>query len=176
MRKRIGEFLVEKKVLTPAQVEEILQYAKSKNLRFGDAGLELGILTEEKLVAVFGKSHKTDFFHIEAKYFPKQTKDVIPLPLLLKNGVLPLGSKIERKIFRSRKLLNLGLLDPSESSKIDEVWSYLKTSRQEFDGVKAYLILADQMLDVLEEVYGVTENQLEKTPDLDSTLKIHVRN
>ena len=109
---RIGEFLVSKKILTPQQVDRILEYSKMRGLRFGEAGLELGYLSREAFIQVFGPNFEVDFFHLNPNYFPELTKDLIPLEMVLRYGVLPLGFKSEFGFFRRRKHVNLGFLSP----------------------------------------------------------------
>src|SRR5579883_2363825 len=113
--KRIGEFLVEKKVLKPAEVEQILEYGRRENLRFGEAGVKLGLLTEDALVRVFGKNYRVDFFHLDGKFFPRQTSGILSLETILRYGVLPLGFKNEYGIFKRGRILNLGMLDPGRT-------------------------------------------------------------
>ena len=61
-QKRIGEFLVDRKVLTPSEVDRILEYGRREGLRFGEAGAQLDLLTEEKMVRVFGKHFRVNSF------------------------------------------------------------------------------------------------------------------
>jgi hypothetical protein len=164
MRKRIGEFLVEKGLLSASQVSQILEHSQKTGLRFGEAGIELGFLTRDKLVQVFGPGYSFDFFHVDVRYFPKATQDLLPVDLMLKRGVLPLGSKAERSWFRTRQVLNLGMLDPggpAAAKAIEEV-------RQAAQGklgpgtltVRPFLVLADQFIEVMGQVYGMTETRI----------------
>jgi hypothetical protein len=162
MRKRIGEFLVEKGVLTPGQVNQILKYGQDNGLRFGEAGQELGILTREQLISVFGPSFAIDFFHLDSKYYPEVTRDLFAPEMLVRLGMLPLGFKTEKKLFRTQKVLNLGLLDPSRRDAVDEAMraAVTKLGDGQVQGVKVFLVLADQFLSVLSRVYGMDDAEL----------------
>ncbi len=172
----IGEFLVNKKIITPQQVDRILEYSKLRGLRFGEAGLELGYLSRESFIKVFGPTFEVDFFHLNANYFPEATREIIPLDMVLKYGVLPLGFKNEFRFFRSRKLLNLGFLSPYRKNFLTEVENFVlsKSKDSSFEGVRVYLILADQFLRVMKKVYGLTEAEIStKDPEtLDPTLRM----
>lgn len=159
MRKRIGEFLVEKGVLTKLQVEQILQHGRKTGMRFGEAGTDLGVLSRDALIRVFGPSYTVPFFHIEPGLFPKISQDLFSVDVLLRLGALPLGFKTEHKFFRARKILNLGLLDPARKDAADEALrlAVAKLGAKEVQGVKVFLILADQYLQILHDTYGVTD-------------------
>jgi len=168
---RIGDFLVAKKVLTQAEVEQILDYGKRKSLRFGDAGLELGLLTEETMIRVFGKNYRIDFFHLDPVHFPRKTMQVLTLETILKYGVLPLGFKAETGFFKRGKTLNLGMIDPGRKDAIELAE---KEAGPEFTRSKRFLVLADQFISVLYSVYELSPAQLMKIPSeaLDRTLSL----
>jgi receptor protein-tyrosine kinase len=45
----IGSILVEQKLLTPANVDEIQRYASANNIKFGEAALQLGMLSQSDI-------------------------------------------------------------------------------------------------------------------------------
>lgn len=164
-RKRIGDFFIDKKLLTQAQVEQVVEYGKKENLRFGEAAIALDFVTEAQLAQLFGKNHKVDFFHLESQFFPKNSRDVLSLETVLRHGVLPLGFKSEYGFFRPGKTLNLGMLDPGrvESLKIVEEEAKKKSDMTQ---TKCFLVLAEQFLEVLQQVYGVSMQDLtQRSPD-----------
>ena len=165
-RKRIGEFLVDQGVLTPEDVEAILKYARRSGLRFGEAGMEMGLLKRDALIKVFGPSYATDFFFLDPRYFPAVTRDVLAVSELLRLGVVPLAFKTEYKRFRARKRLNLGMLDPADKAAASEAERLARARLGEkgFAGLKFFLVLADQFLDVIRQVYGVSAEELRKLP------------
>lgn len=48
---------------------------------------------------------KLDRFQIDPRYFPKNTRTLIPTPIMLKYGAIALGTK-------DGSILNIGLIDP----------------------------------------------------------------
>lgn len=173
MRKKIGEFLVAKGVLTPAQVEQILNYARIRGMRFGEAGLEMGLLTKEAMVRAFGPNYMVDFFHLVPEYFPEVTKHLFEPPFMLKWGVLPLGYKTVWKFFRPKKLLNIGLIDPSRKDAIEAIHARAQEvlGAGNWVGTKRYLILADEFVNVMERVYKVAPAQMASDAS-DPTLRL----
>jgi hypothetical protein len=63
---RIGEVLVKIGALTPSQSEQCREHAVASNLRFGEAVVELGFLTREKLFGLLGKQIEEIFCGIAA--------------------------------------------------------------------------------------------------------------
>jgi hypothetical protein len=164
MALRIGEFLVQKGVLTGPQVDQILEHGKRQSLRFGEAGIDLGLLTEKKLVDVFGKNYRVDFFHVDARYFPQETKSVFAVEEILRWGALPLGSKTEYRFFRKGKILNVGLLDPGRQDAKLAIAAATESQGEgkKYTQLKFFLVLADQFLSILQSVYGVNPETLRK--------------
>jgi hypothetical protein len=159
MTKRIGEFLMDRGILDSKQVQEILEYSKKTGLKFGEAGLKLQILAPERLIELFGPGYRTDFFFVTPERFPEETRTVIPPELILSAGALPLGWTEERKLLRTRKLLNLGMLNPQRGEAIRAVEAWLSQLQPELKvaGVRPFLILPDQFLEILVSKYQMTE-------------------
>lgn len=166
MAMRIGEFLVEKGLLDEKKVQRILEHSRITGLRFGDAALQLGEITREQMIQVFGPNFRINFFNLDPHYFPKETADLLTVDEIIEMGALPLGVKTETSFFRSRRCLNLGLLDPSRADVVRRAFALAKSRKGEFiDGAglrepKVFLVLADQFLTVLRSVYGVGDSRV----------------
>jgi hypothetical protein len=171
---RIGEFLVERKVLTQADVERILDYGKREGLRFGEAGLRLGLLSEEKLVRVFGKNYRVDFFHLDPAFFPKRSTDILGIDTALRCGVLMLGFKSQYGFFKRGKTLNIGMLDPGRKDALAAAEKEVRTHGHDFKNTKVFLLLADQFLNVVQSAYGLSLDEIASRPseNLDRTLAL----
>lgn len=178
MRKRIGDIFVEKRLLTQAQLEQVLEYSRANGVRFGDAAQKMGLVTPKAVERIFGASNRFDFFYLDVNFFPAVTKEIFAVPTILKNGVLPLGFKTEQKFFRTRKLLNLGLLTPNRQvdvlPELDRI-AKEKMGENAFQDFKIYLILADQFLGVLSRHFDFTEAMVRNFEgELDEALVLHL--
>jgi len=103
----IGAILVEQKLLTPANVDEIQRFASANNLRFGDAALQLGMLSQSDIdlgiaqqfnypiLARGGKGGVAD--DVPAAYMP-QSEALEPLRALRSQLSLRWQSHVGRKI------------------------------------------------------------------------------
>lgn len=163
MRKRIGDIFVEKGILTQEQLGQVLDYAKANGLRLGDAGVKMGIIKPQVLLQIFGTSNKEDFFYLDTNYYPQVTQGLFDVRTIIQYGVLPLGFKTEMKLFKTKKLLNIGLLSPEKSATTLPELERLakeKLGPEAFHEFKVYLILAEQLTDVLAKKYNFPEDQL----------------
>src|SRR4051812_32930506 len=164
-QERIGDFLKEQGVITEEEIGLILSYSKQTGLKFCQAGLEIKILTQDKLVQAFAPGFKGDFFNMSASHLPKNSTEFLSVEEVLLHGAIPLGCRKESRILgpSRRKVLNIGLLDPSKHQLVVETiqargeW---KRRRKPFHSTNVYLVLVDQFLEVLDKVYGVTEEQI----------------
>lgn len=178
--KRIGEFLVEKGILSLAEVDQILNYSRKNGLRFGEAALELGFLTPEKLIRVLGPDYRINFFYLHPDRFPKDTLKLFTVDEVLRYGVLPLGFKKKFRWFRRpTELLNIGLLNPGNPKRLDELDEIVRSriKGDKYQRIQVFLILADQFLGVLRSVYGLKVEDLESKPEseLDPTLTLFLQ-
>ena len=156
-RKKIGDVMIERGLIRREWVTEILEHAKNEGVRFGEAAVSLGYLTEEELRVILLQPYKNEtFFQLEPEYFPSVTKDLFTKDQILRHGVLPLGYKSEFRWFRSVQRLNIGMLNPARTKSLDWV-------RQQIPNVKSFKtfqILPDQFLATLEQHYGVGKASL----------------
>jgi hypothetical protein len=141
--------------------------------------VSLGFITQSDLVASFGPSFGADYFYLNPDHFPKPTQALYAVQFMLKHGVLPLGLKTEHTFLSKKLFLNIGILDPGNHKGLleAETIARAKYGSQKFGGLKVYLILADQLLEVLRAVYGVGAEELKSfdRSQIDQTLKNHLQ-
>lgn len=156
MSKRIGEILVEKKVLKEDQVQQIIAHSLAHNLSFGDAGADLGLLSREKLVRSLGPSFSADWFDLQPQYLPKSTQELFSTDEMIEYGVIGLGVKKGYGFFKSSRL-NLGMVNPENKSALEKVVARLPA---EYKKTKIFLVPADRFIETLEKVFGVRRSVL----------------
>ncbi len=173
-KKRIGDYFLEKGILSEHDKNHILKIAHQTGKSFGEAGLDLGLIKREDMVKVFGPSFEIDFFYLDAKYFPLVTKHALELPEILRFGTLPLGLKKREGFLSKGKLLNIGFLNPSNQQNVKEVEKIVrqKLHTHQVTDIKIYLILADQFLHIVREVYGLDIQSANSDFEFDEVLKL----
>lgn len=174
-RKRIGDFMVQKGLIRREWVDRILEYAKKENLRFGEATVALGYVKREDLERVLKSRYRNEeFFHVDPAFFPQTTKSVLPLEVILREGVLPLGSKKTFHWFRPVTRLNLGMLNPARAF---DAKAWIGDGALKSVEPKKYQLLPDEFLRVLIDVYGQTVEGLLKreTGEIEEGLMLYLQ-
>jgi hypothetical protein len=105
-----------------------------------------------------------DRFHLNPSYFPKNTRDLLPAEIILQHGALALGVKKSFRFFRTRRLVNLGFLDPSREESIKQVLITIREKFNElgFQGIQVYQLDPQEFVDVLSTVYQIPESELRR--------------
>lgn len=148
-RKRIGDYLIERGLIRQESVEVILKICEEKKLRFGEAAMELGLIREDQLREALAYPYKKELFiHLNPNYFPKETKSLLNLDLILELGILPLGFKTKWKFFRKKRVLNIVHVGAKPSL---ESLQWVQANQEE---VQFFHALPHEFLKVLEIQYG----------------------
>jgi hypothetical protein len=156
-RKRIGEFMMEKGLLHREWIQPILDHSKAKGIRFGEAAVAMGFVTEKELRQVLVQPYKDQFiFHLDPNFFPRVTQDLIAVEDVVRYGVLPLGFKREFKWFKPVARLNLGLLNVERRETLEWVRAHAGNVK----AFKTFQVLPDEFLQTLELCYGVGRSTL----------------
>ena len=100
-----------------------------------------------------------DFFRLDANYFPESTKAIFLPEEIVEMGILPIGIKTTAGIFKGRKFLNVGFIHPDDKALVRKVEALAKARlpQENLAGIKPYLILLDEFLEVLRKNYGIDE-------------------
>lgn len=156
-RKRIGEFMMEKGMIHRDWINPILEHAKANGLRFGEAAVALGYVSEKELRQIllqpFGNQK---VFHLDPNFIPSVTADLVPLDAMVRLGIIPLGFKNEFHWFRTRRRLNLGVLNENRREVLDWAAENLRNVKS----FKTFQVLPDEFLQTLELCYGIDRSSL----------------
>ncbi|MEZ4751937.1 MAG: hypothetical protein R3B54_15290 [Bdellovibrionota bacterium] len=115
-------------------------------------------------------------FHVEPQYFPLLTKDLFEIDEILKNGILPLGFKLQQSFGGKRQFLNVGFLTPRDSKLVSEVEALLRSKHGAIAGLIRYQIDLQEYLQILDSIYGVPFDSLaaRNPAELSSVLQDHL--
>ena len=156
-RKKIGEFMMEKGLIHRDWIIPILEHSKSNGLRFGEAAVALGYVSEKDLRQVllqpFGNQK---VFHLDPNFITSVTADLVPLDAMVRLGIIPLGFKNEFHWFKTRRRLNMGVLNENRREVMDWTASHLPNVK----AFKTFQILPDEFLQTLELCYGIERSSL----------------
>ena len=167
MSKKIGQLFVERGLLTEGQVRTVVEHSKRHQGRFGESVVELGYLSARDLRLLLGESTGFDFLYVEASDVSETTRNLFPFPFLAEHGFLPLGFEVKTTVFRSSKVLRIGMTQPGDLRARLEIEQLARELLgEEFGGIKIYLILTAHFETIFRSKY--------KTSPIEATLSMRV--
>jgi len=114
-RKKLGEILIDVKLLTEDQLKRALTSQKKARLRLGEYLIQQGIVREDQLIDILSKQLKIDKYSPDKFPTDPDVTGMIPLDVCQKNKVLPLK--------RKKNLLIVAMCDPMDINTLDMVES-----------------------------------------------------
>src|SRR5438270_9348199 len=90
-QKKLGEILVEWKVLNPAEINKALEHAKTKHLRIGEALVDLKLCNENQVAKALATQHGMEYIDLDKNSIPPNAVNLIPDEIMRKHLILPLG-------------------------------------------------------------------------------------
>ncbi len=155
-RIRLGDLLVNEGVITQGQLEQALTEQKSSGRRLGAALIQLGFVTEHKLLGLLAEQLKIPF--IDLSNFPLQAVTVEKL------------SEIQARRFRALVLEEtpedflIGMTDPTDIYAIDDIQNQLGKT------VRTAVIRESDWVNSLENLYRKTDEIGSIAEELDDAL------
>ena len=121
-KKRLGDILIEKKIITTSQLEEALKKQKELALPLGDALVKLKFVSEHILLETLSKHLDIDYLNItenDYQILDKSLSRILPLELCQQHRVLPVYQIIDE----DTRIITLAMADPLNEKAIEEVES-----------------------------------------------------
>jgi len=113
VKKRLGEMLVESKLLTEEQLRQALAEHRKAGLKLGQFLSRQGILGENQIVDVLSRQLKIEKYHPETYPIDPNLARMIPIETAQKFQVAPLRKK--------GRLLTIAMTDPLDINALDTI-------------------------------------------------------
>ncbi len=139
-KKKIGEVLVEKKLVAQEQIDEMLKEQKHTNKLIGELLVERQILSELLLYQALAHQHRMGFVDLAAHKLNSILIHKIPLEMAEKHSILALDLK--------EGLLTLAVSNPRNHLPLEEIKAL--TGAEEIQEV---LCLPDQIKEAIHSKY-----------------------
>ena len=110
-QKRLGEILVEWGIITAKEVTRALEHAKTKNLRLGEALVDLKLCSESNVYKALAPQHNMEYVDLDKSSIPPGAVNAIPDDLMRKYLILPLGTENGKLRIAIHDPLDLEMLD-----------------------------------------------------------------
>lgn len=115
-RKRLGDLLIDEKMITKSDLDKALRLQVGGNRRLGYLLIKMGFISEEQLHSVLSKQMDLPIIEIE-KEITNSTKKILPRYLCKKYSVIPLG-------YGENNTLNMAMVDPSDADAVADIEKY----------------------------------------------------
>jgi type IV pilus assembly protein PilB len=113
VKKRLGEMLVESKLLTEEQLKQALAEHRKAGLKLGQHIIRQGILNENQIVDMLSKQLKIQKYHPDSYAVDVDLARLIPIETAQKFQVAPLRKK--------GRLLTIAMTDPLDINALDTI-------------------------------------------------------
>src|SRR3954469_15493203 len=110
-QKRLGEILVEWGIVTPQEINRALEHAKGKNLRLGEAMVDLKLCAEANVYKALAAQHNLEYVELDKSAVSPAAASAIPEDLMRKYLILPLGMENGKLRVAIHDPLDLEMLD-----------------------------------------------------------------
>jgi len=100
-RRRLGDLLLEKRLVSTAQLEEALEKQKQSGKPLGEVLLEMKVLWEEDLMGVLASQQNRVFVEIDPYATPQEVLELVPQPVALEHHIFPLAMEGDTLVLAS---------------------------------------------------------------------------
>ncbi|MCX5910412.1 MAG: GspE/PulE family protein [Deltaproteobacteria bacterium] len=112
-RKKLGQMLIDEKLLTEEQLNKALAGQEKAGLKLGQYLIRHGFVTEQQMVDVLGRQLKLRKYHPDIFPFNVELSQLIPIDYTQKYQIAPL--------VRKGRLLTIAMIDPLDINALDVI-------------------------------------------------------
>src|SRR5688500_12139434 len=113
MAVRIGDLLLKEKRITPAQLQEALNYQKTNGGKLGLNLVKLGFVTDEEITSLLSKQYGVPSINLSQFEIDASVIKLIPADTAHKYQIIPLS--------RSGATLTIAITDPTNVFAMDDI-------------------------------------------------------
>jgi Type II secretion system (T2SS), protein E, N-terminal domain len=117
MKKRLGEILIERQLLTVEQLNTALVHQRQWSMRLGAALVAKGFITEGKLTQVLSEFLGIPMVDMAKVVVDQKAMELVPVMMCEQHDVFPISLKAQK----GRRILVLAMADPLNFSARDEL-------------------------------------------------------
>ena len=159
--KKLGEILLEQKIIDEEQIQHVIEKAKESKRRFGETAIYLGIIDEIDFLKVL--SHQQGLPFVDLKSFNIDRKALSQMDKETARKLLAVP------LFEAENMLAVGFHDPQNLNAIDEI--ELKTGKT----IQMILCTKDQLKNVIQSSYAIEitdENEMDDDTDSSAVIEL----
>jgi len=151
-QKKLGEILVEWGIISTREVAKALEHAKAKNLRIGEALMDLKLCNDVNIYKALAQQHNMEYIDLDKSAVPPNAVNLIPDDLMRKYLILPLGMESGR--------LRVAIHDPLDFEMLEVLRFRLNKD------IRTVLAPRSRIKNILDELFNTSAtNTIDKTMD-----------
>jgi len=112
-RKKMGELLVQEKMITPEQLESVLPESQKLKKRVGETVVQMGMVTEDDICKALSRQLKIPLAKLKSRKVSQKVLNLISPDICYKKNVVPLGF--------SKKSLWIAMNDPTDHETLKDL-------------------------------------------------------
>ena len=97
-RKRLGEILEERGIVTPSSVVEAMEYSLNENVRIGEALMALGFADEEDIARALATQFDMEYVDLDVQIIDANALAALPEDRIRRHLVLPMGRDEQERL------------------------------------------------------------------------------
>ncbi len=149
-RKRLGEILLEMKLVTPGKIEDALEHARRTGSRLGEALVDLSMLNEEQVTRALCKQNKLPFVDLQKSNLSSAVIGLVDEKVVEEYDIVP--------VKRQGRQIVCAIRDPAQVYQADGLQFVLNQE------VRFALTTPSGLTNAKAEYYGVGEKVERKGP------------
>ncbi|MCK4423667.1 MAG: hypothetical protein KAV18_06310 [Candidatus Omnitrophica bacterium] len=111
-RKRLGELLLEKSLITQEQLDKAVEEQKRSNSpRIGEILVELGFVTEEDILVALSAQYGCPYLPLESYQIDSEVAKIIPKEFAVEHRLIPID--------RIEDVLTVAMADPLDNDSLE---------------------------------------------------------
>lgn len=165
VKKKLGEMLVESKLLTEGQLKQALVEQRKAGLKLGQYLIRQGILNENKIVDMLSVQLKIEKYHPDRYPIDVDLARLIPIETAQKFKVAPLMKKGRLLVIAMTDPLDINAMDTIEIAANAEVEPIVCTEREVNQLINGIYGMQSGMGGVLESMKIEAQPEVEKAAD-----------
>lgn len=142
IRKKLGELLVERKIITPAQLENALRLQEEKGGLLGQILVNLGIVTEESVAQALTSQYGFPYLPLKQYSIDEELIRLIPENVARQYCLVPLD--------RIGDTLTVAMADPLNSKAVEDIELLSRCS------VQVFVATLSDVIDSIKRHYGAS--------------------
>ena len=172
---RLGELLVDRKLITEEQLNEALHYQEVKGHKklLGEVLVELNFLTEHAVMNALAEAYGVPFIIDPARLADPRVVEMLPRDFIEQHGILPLFDVRDQLTIAISEPANLYLIDEIERMAAQAVQIVAATAADIQTAIRSYLPEANVFVidDIYEDIddadFSLIEKQVTELSDLE---------